>query len=188
MKKNDLFMSAVFVVGVLVATFVVCKAQADNIGIAHNDDVSRITYQSLTREDTHKFYINADIVNADTDRTKVATRLLGHIELSGFHVSAMGTFATGYNQTLVGVGYDFLDTQLLGFDVGRRRDGDNALFGYWGVGNKHFSSDGFIDTNAKTYSGRGNILYNVNKTLKVGYELGVINDMPLHSLRFKVSL
>lgn len=171
-----------------VAMLMVPVSYADNVGVAYNEDTSRITYQNLNRSDWYKFYINADINNPDTGRVSTATRMVGHVGNEVVHVSGMGTFAKGYNATMLGLGIDLFDKQLLGVDVGMRNDGDNGLFAYWGVGKWGFSSDGFVDTNGKTYLARGSLLYGVAKKVRVGYEAEARGVNLMHSLRIKVDM
>ena len=160
--------------------------QAANVGVAYNEEATRVTYQHLYRSDISKFYINSDINNLDTTKVSNVTRLVAHGGLDSLHLSAMGTFSNGYNATMVGIGYDYLDKQLLGFDVGKRNNGDTAVFVYWGIGNRFAVSDGFMDTDGKTYIMRGNLLYLISKTIQAGYEVEIRNDIPIHSFRVKV--
>lgn len=173
---------------VLVAMLASPVIYADNVGVAYNEETSRVTYQNLNRSDWYKFYINADVVQPDTSNVTTATRMVGHVGNEVVHVAGMGTFAKGYNATMVGLGVDLLDKQLLGVDVGMRNDGDKGLFAYWGVGRWGFSSDGFVDTNGKTYLARGNLLYGVAKKLRVGYEAEARGTDVMHSLRIKVDM
>lgn len=157
----------------LIAALLLTPAVAlsAQFGVALTDEQKRINMQSLKRTDNYKLYYNLDIYDPQKGNdTRVSTRLLGHYGNKYVHMSVRGTYATGYEETRAGVGFDLLDKQLLGVDMLFKQEESTAFLGYWGLAHNKVMSDGFVDYKEGDYSGRANLMYNVYKKFDAGYE------------------
>jgi len=161
------FLAAGVITGLMIQS-----AKATNVSYLASGETDSIRFQLDKKQGDLRLYQELNVKDFSANRSSLTGRVVGQYGIKGFNVSAMGTYANGYKQHVLGLGAGFKSYGVLvGIDDQEKPVG--LVYGRYS--RNDYSGGGHVDVMDGLTRGRVDLMYQA-KGLSVGYEAQFIDS------------
>ena len=165
MKPSKLlthFLAAGVITGLMIQS-----AKATNISYLASGETDSIRFQLDKKQGDLRIYQELNVKDFSANTSSLTGRVIGQYGIKGFNLSAMGTYANGYKQHVLGLGAGFKSYgMLVGIDDQEKPVG--LVYGRYS--RNDYSVGGHVDVTEDLARGRLDVMYDINM-MRIGYEV-----------------